>query len=148
MSDQPRQTDPDPPCPCGSGRPLAACCGPVIAGEAAAATAEALMRSRYSAYVLGDADHLRASWHPTSRPERIELDDQTRWLGLKVLSSTGGGARDRDGTVEFVARYKIGGRAYRLHEISRFLREGGRWTYVGGEAGESDSRVKAAGKRR
>ena len=92
------------------------------------------MRSRYSAYVLHKHDYLLATWHMDSRPARSELETdaaQTRWLGLKVI-----GHADTDpghAIVEFVARYRVGGgRAVRLHEISRFLLENGRWWYVDG----------------
>ena len=93
-----------------------------------------LMRSRYSAYVLGLGDYLLATWHPDTRPARaaLALDTKTTWLGLEVRRH----ARENDNaaTVEFVARYRIGGdSAVRLHEVSRFLREDGRWFYLDGE---------------
>ncbi|MDR0184396.1 YchJ family protein [Lysobacter arvi] len=123
---------PSTPCPCGRDRPYGQCCGPLHAG-APAADAEALMRSRYCAYVLGDVPYLLASWHPDTRPETLDLGDAaaTRWLGLDVKRHT---VVDADhAIVEFVARYRVGGgSAFRLHEISRFLREGGRWYYVDG----------------
>ncbi|MDO9224699.1 MAG: YchJ family metal-binding protein [Pseudomonadota bacterium] len=126
--------NPDTPCPCGSGRPLAACCGPYLAGAALPPDAEALMRSRYSAYVLGDEAYLLTTWHPDTRPPSLDLDQgpATKWLGLAVKRHEDDG--DGRATVEFVARYKIGGRAHRLHETSRFLREGGRWLYLGGNS--------------
>jgi SEC-C motif-containing protein len=120
-------------CPCGLGRPYAACCGPLHAG-AIAESAEALMRSRYSAYVLGDIDYLLASWHADTRPDRLDLGDAaaTRWLGLEVRRHAMTGADTA--IVEFVARYKSGGApAVRLHELSRFVREDGRWFYVDGD---------------
>jgi SEC-C motif domain protein len=89
------------------------------------------MRSRYTAFVLGDAAYLLATWHPDTRPAKVNLRDATKWLGLEVRDH-----REVDGThaeVEFVARYRIAGRAVRLHERSRFLREDGRWLYVDGE---------------
>jgi SEC-C motif-containing protein len=117
-------------CPCGSGRTEDACCGPLLAG-AAAATAEALMRSRYCACVRGERDYLLASWHPSTRPATLELDENVRWLGLSVKRHEQG-APDA-AVVEFIARYRIGGgSAVRLHEISRFVREGGRWYYRDG----------------
>ncbi len=90
------------------------------------------MRSRYSAYVLKLTDYLRATWHPRTRPESLDLnDDGSKWLGLavkthEVLDAT-------HATVEFVARYRLAGRAYRLHEVSRFVCEDGRWFYVDGD---------------
>ena len=130
MPTQPSTTS---PCPCGRPLSYAACCGAYHAGEATAPDAEALMRSRYSAYVLGLEAYLRATWHATTRPAASErlCDAATRWLGLEVRShepGTGDAA-----SVEFVARYKVGGRAHRLHEISRFVREEGRWYYVDGQ---------------
>ncbi|MCD6704941.1 MAG: SEC-C domain-containing protein [Thiobacillus sp.] len=122
-------------CPCGSGRVLEACCGRFHAGTPAP-DAEALMRSRYSAYVLGLEDYLLATWHPATRPAALELDATPRpqWLGLAVKSHAPLVARQA--TVEFVARYKLNGRALRLHETSRFEHVDGRWLYVGGEIRE------------
>jgi len=121
-------------CPCGSLAAYAACCGRWHAGplHLQAPDAESLMRSRYSAYVMGLEDYVRQTWHPSTRPEQpMELDPAVRWLGLEVRGHV---PRDADNaTVEFVARSKLGGRAARLHETSRFVREGGRWYYVDGE---------------
>ncbi|HSG90205.1 MAG TPA: YchJ family metal-binding protein [Pseudomonadales bacterium] len=118
-------------CPCDSGRAYGDCCEPIHAG-ADARTAADLMRSRYSAFVLENADHLLASWHPDTRPATIEFDLDSRWLGLKIRATAAGGPEDDVGTVEFVARYKIDGRGHRLHELSEFVRHEGRWTYVTG----------------
>ena len=91
------------------------------------------MRSRYSAFVLGRADYLLATWHPKTRPATLDLDPAARWLGLEVRACGASGARH--GQVEFVARYREHGRAVRLHERSRFTRErDGRWYYVDGDA--------------
>lgn len=120
-------------CPCQSGRSYAQCCALLHRGEALAADAQALMRSRYSAYVRGDADYLRATWHASTRPVTLDLDTpSTRWLGLEVRRHL---QSDADhALVEFVARYRVGGApAVRLHEISRFVREDGRWYYLDGE---------------
>lgn len=118
-------------CPCGSGCRLADCCGRYHAG-AAAPDAEALMRSRYSAYALVLEDYLLATWHPSTRPAALDLDAASpRWLGLEIRRHTPSG--DDTAIVEFVARYKLGGRAYRLHETSLFVHEDGRWYYVDGE---------------
>lgn len=120
------------PCPCGSGRAYARCCGPLHAG-APAPTAEALMRSRYSAFVLGMEPYLLASWHASTRPATLDLATQhpaPTWLGLEVKHHESDSDR---ATVEFVARYRLGGgRAQRQHEVSRFVREDGRWYYVDG----------------
>ena len=116
-------------CPCASDLPYTQCCQPYHAGEAAP-TPEALMRSRYSAYVLGLLDYLLATWHPSTAPGDLALD-AVKWLGLEVKAAA---AKGDAGVVEFVARYRdSSGRAQRLHEISRFLRENGRWRYLDGE---------------
>lgn len=118
-------------CVCGSGRVAADCCARHHAGEPAP-DPEALMRSRYSAYVLGLTDYLLATWHPTTRPAALTRDEAgLKWLGLDVRRCA---MQDADhGTVEFVARSKLGGRAHRLHETSRFVRENGRWFYLDGD---------------
>lgn len=126
---------PQPPEPCPCGRPLsyAACCGRHHAGIPAA-DAESLMRSRYSAYVLGLEDYLLATWHASTRPAALDLElgPQPKWLGLEVRARTKtDDTADDTATVEFVARCRIGGRAQRLHELSRFVREAGRWYYIG-----------------
>ena len=93
--------------------------------------AEALMRSRYDAFVRRDAAHLLATWHPSTRPPSIEFDPAVKWIGLDVREHRA--IDDTHAEVEFVARYRVGGRAQRLHERSRFVREGGQWFYVDGE---------------
>ncbi|MET8908694.1 YchJ family protein [Micromonospora sp. NPDC004551] len=118
------------PCPCGSGLPYADCCGPVHRGVSAAATAEALMRSRYSAFAVGDADHLLRTWHSTTRPPRLRLDPGTRWTRLEVLDTDRGGLFDTEGTVRFRAHYREAGRPGTMAEHSRFVREDGRWVYL------------------
>lgn len=122
-------------CPCESGRPFETCCAPYLAGGKSAPTAEALMRSRYCAYTRRDAAYLLRTWHPSTRPAVLDLerDAGLRWLGLKILGCTAGGADGEAGTVEFVARYKVGGKAGRLCENSRFVREEGLWYYLDGE---------------
>ena len=138
-------------CPCG-GPSYAACCGPYIDGAAIAPTAETLMRSRYTAYGLRNEPYLLVTWHASTRPSEPILSDEEKvqWLGLEVKSAlrlrqrkaeVAGVATaqpadpDRD-TVEFVARFKVNGKAQRLHEISNFVREpadgGPRWYYVDG----------------
>ena len=122
------------PCPCGLPLPYTACCGLWHEGPKylQAPTTEALMRSRYSAFVLGRHDYLLATWHPTTRPAAIEPDPPgLRWLGLEVKSYR---LLDADhAEVEFVARFRVGGKAVRQHERSRFVREAGRWFYLDGK---------------
>ncbi len=127
-------------CPCGrrdaAGRAqrLAQCCGPYVDAfdTHPAPDAEALMRSRYSAFVLERADYLRATWHASKRPSQVSFDAGVKWLGLEVRDFQ---VIDADhAEVEFVARQRDrSGRAVRLHERSRFVREGGRWYYVDGD---------------
>ncbi len=120
-------------CYCGSGRPYATCCGRLHSGAENAASAEALMRSRYSAYVLGLEPYLLATWHASTRPAALDLAEEagTKWLGLEVKRQQVQDASHA--TVEFVARYRVAGRGYRLHETSRFVCEDGRWFYVDGD---------------
>ena len=121
------------PCPCGSGHRFSACCGPYLDGTALPETAEVLMRSRYTAYTLGNAAYLTATWHPTTRRKDLGLEEPVKWIGLEILSCEAGGPGDTRGQVEFIARYKLGGRAHRLHEVSRFQRREGRWYYLDGD---------------
>ena len=91
------------------------------------------MRARYSAFCLHLEAYLRASWHPQTRPSSLAFDPAQRWLGLKNVACEAGGTADATGQVEFVARYKIHGKAFRLHENSRFSRVDGHWLYVDGD---------------
>ena len=118
-------------CPCGTGSPYDDCCGRYHAGEQSAPTAEALMRSRFSAFAVGDAGHLLRTWHPSTRPDGLDLDRARHWTRLEVLARSGGGLFDAEGRVEFRAHSERGGRPEVLREDSRFVREGGRWLYVG-----------------
>ncbi|THU00307.1 hypothetical protein E9531_10595 [Lampropedia puyangensis] len=115
--------------------PLHDCCGRFLlldAGETAPAPdAEHLMRSRYTAFTLQHTAYLLATWHLSTRPTSLDLDDQTRWLGLEVRAHTP--LDDTHSEVEFVARYREQGRGHRLHERSRFVKEDGRWWYVDGD---------------
>jgi SEC-C motif-containing protein len=119
-------------CPCGNPKNKADCCGQYIEGRVPAPTAEALMRSRYTAYTLRCEAYLLATWHVGTRPPLLDLASETptQWLGLTVQKYQQQDAEHA--TVGFVARYKVQGKAYRLHEISRFVREDGRWFYVDG----------------
>lgn len=129
-------------CPCGRlhgtgprARPLsyAQCCGRFLdpAHTIPAPDAESLMRSRYTAFVTGQRDYLLATWHASTRPATLELDAAARWLGLEVRGHRSTGEQTAE--VEFVARYRLAGRAVRLHETSRFVCEAGRWFYVDGD---------------
>lgn len=114
------------PCPCGLPATYPECCGRYHSG-AAAPTAEALMRSRFSAFAVGDAAYLRETWDPATRPRRVDVDPATRWTRLEVLDRSGGGLLESTGTVRFRAHHDAGVVA----EDSRFRRTGGRWLYVG-----------------
>ncbi|MYS93398.1 MULTISPECIES: YchJ family protein [Streptomyces] len=116
-------------CPCGLPQAYEACCGRYHSGAAAAPTAEALMRSRYSAFVKGDAGYLLRTWHPRTRPGTLELDPRMRWTGLEILGTSDGSAFHSGGAVEFRASYRGGA----LHERSRFERVDGAWVYVDGD---------------
>ena len=127
-------------CPCGGvphGVSFAQCCGPVLSGEALAETAEALMRSRYTAYAVGDADHLFRSWHARTRPDDVAPDPRVRWVGLSVVDVVAGGADDAEGVVEFRAQWVSDDdgpvRRGDEHERSRFVRRAGRWVYLDAE---------------
>ena len=122
----------DAACPCGSGRGYAECCGPLHAG-APALTAEALMRSRFSAFARGDAAYLTASWHPLTRPRDLDLDADVVWGRLQIVDTVAGGPGDAEGVVEFRASYRAPDGAGLLHERSHFTRVDGRWVYVDGD---------------
>ncbi len=119
-------------CPCGSGERFDGCCHPLLGGEVAP-SAERLMRSRYSAFVVGDARYLRQTWHPGTRPQRLELDAAQRWTGLEIVDAVGGGPEDRRGVVEFRAHWRHGRERGVLQERSRFIRQHDRWWYVDGD---------------
>ena len=123
-------------CPCGSGRDYAACCGPIHAGEPAP-TAEALMRSRFSAFALGDTAYLLHSWHPSTRPVDLEPDPDVVWRRLQLVDTVAGAPDDAEGIVEFRASYRGSDGAGVLHERSRFVRVEGRWVYLDGETPDS-----------
>ncbi len=121
-------------CPCGSGKSYNQCCRLYHDGKAAP-TAESLMRSRYTAYVLRNGAYLHRSWHPTTRPNKKSLLQltPTDWQGLTVVRTEQGSEQDANGIVEFIAHYQEAGIAQQLHETSRFVREAGKWYYVNGD---------------
>ncbi|MFB8772663.1 YchJ family protein [Streptomyces broussonetiae] len=116
-------------CPCGLAEPYERCCGRYHSGAAAAPSAEALMRSRYAAFVRRDEAYLLRTWHPRTRPARLELDPGMRWTGLEILDAVDGSAFHSSGTVTFRASFRGGA----LHERSRFERVDGAWVYVDGD---------------
>jgi len=117
-------------CPCLRGLPYEECCAPLHRGDERGATAEHLMRSRFSAFAVGDAEYLLATWHRSTRPPSLELDPELRWYRLDILGTSAGGPLDHEGTVEFEAFYRSPAGAGSQRENSRFVREDGRWYYV------------------
>ncbi|WP_035281056.1 YchJ family protein [Brevibacterium album] len=130
---------PDPPasapCPCGGypqGAEYSQCCEPALTLAAWPPTAQQLMRSRYTAHVLRNEDHLFRTWHPRTRPPEVEAEDGTVWTGLTVEAVTAGGLEDEEGIVEYRASYREpDGAPGELHEVARFVRRARRWMYLG-----------------
>ncbi|MBI4806458.1 MAG: YchJ family protein [Desulfovibrio sp.] len=140
------------PCPCGSERSLSECCGPIVSGKSLAPTAEALMRSRYSAYALGDMAHLKRSldprWHATfDEPGAKEWSEKATWKGLTVLSTKAGQEGDEEGEVEFVARFEMDGEEQQMRERARFRKKGGEWRYLDGKVKSTQEPVVASGPK-
>lgn len=121
------------PCPCNSGVAFGDCCEPLISGKRFALSAAALMRSRYTAYVLRHIPYLLASWHPATRPMAIDPATIPDWQGLEVMRTEKGGEADTAGVVEFTATALTRKGPCLLHEVSRFVKEDGHWFYVDGE---------------
>ncbi|GLZ79635.1 UPF0225 protein [Actinorhabdospora filicis] len=116
-------------CPCGLGGTYGECCGRWHRGEDAP-TAELLMRSRYTAFVVADAAYLRRTWHPSTRPAELDLSGGPEFTGLEILDGVGGSLFELAGTVRFRAHYREGGAPGVMEEHSRFVREDGRWFYL------------------
>ena len=121
-------------CPCCSGHGYDACCGRLLKGESAN-TAEQLMRSRYTAYALDDEKYLFETWHHSTRPQTLDLSQQNtiKWVGLKILGHSVDAKNPASARVEFVARYKLNGKAQKMHELSDFVYQEDRWFYVDGK---------------
>ncbi len=119
-------------CPCLSGEQYSGCCGRFHRGDAEAPTAEHLMRSRYSAFVVLDAGYLLRTWHPDTRPAGLELDPAIQWRRLDIVSTSRGGPLDSEGTVEFKAHFRHDGVRGVQHETSRFVRVARHWYYLDG----------------
>lgn len=122
-------------CPCLSGKEYDACCGPILSGAVTAPTAEALMRSRYSAFVRRETGYLADSVHPEHRADYDPVAvqrwaDHSEWVKLEILNTSGGGPDDQEGTVEFLATYRQKGATHVHHEVGQFLRHAGRWYYT------------------
>lgn len=119
-------------CPCGTGSNYGVCCGRLISGAAQARTAEELMRSRYSAYALGELDHIFRTWHPRTRPDDVSPGPGVEFIGLTIHDIVAGGPDDDLGVVEFTARMRTPEGVDEMRERSRFSRRAGRWMYVDG----------------
>lgn len=119
-------------CPCTSGDTYDGCCGPILSGAIAAPTAVRLMRSRFTAFATGDAEHLLRSWHPSTRPAGIDPDPDIRWTRLDILDTVAGGPFDAEGFVEFKAFFRADGAPGSMRERSRFVRENRTWLYLDG----------------
>lgn len=117
-------------CPCTSGLTFGECCGRWIVDGLPAPTAVQLMRSRFTAFAIADDRYLLATWHASTRPDELDLDQTIRWTRLDILRTEQGGPLERTGVVEFAAYYRHDGERGIQQEVSSFLREGGRWSYV------------------
>ncbi|GAB3130503.1 YchJ family metal-binding protein [Leifsonia psychrotolerans] len=125
-------------CPCDSGESYAECCGSYHTDRTTPPTAQLLMRSRYSAFAVGDSDYLLRTWHPSTRPATVDLDSTLRWIRLEVEHTERGGLFDGDGVVRFTAHYRDGAERGSQHETSRFVRFNRNWTYLDAIDGRSD----------
>ena len=138
-------------CHCGKGASYEECCLPYIEGKDLPATAEALMRSRYSAYASGEIEYIATTHIPKTRGD-VDLEaakqwsESAEWVGLEIVSTEAGGARDEAGRVEFAATYSVEGAEYRHHENSEFQKEDGRWFYVDGDIVKKKPVVRDAPK--
>lgn len=119
------------PCACNSGRQYSSCCEPLISGGASASTAEALMRSRYVAFALRNVDYLLRTWHPSTRPISIADSSLPELYGLQIVRTEAGSETDGEGVVEFRAQHALKKKIKSIQEISRFVKENGKWLYVG-----------------
>jgi len=127
------------PCPCGSGQDFVDCCQPLMQGTQTAQTAEALMRSRYSAHVKAEIDYIYETTHPSKRgsvdkKEVAAWSKKSDWQSLEILHTEAGGPKDTEGTVEFVARYRIKEKSIQHHEVAEFVKTEGRWYFMDGQA--------------
>jgi SEC-C motif domain protein len=122
-----------PPCLCGSGIEYNQCCGLYHSGDKLPATAEKLMRSRFTAYALDNTDYILATWDAAVQPEKVDFsEEKLAWQRLEIIDTKKGDIKDNKGIVEFKAFYLNNGEDYMLHEISRFAKANGRWFYVDG----------------
>ncbi len=133
-------------CPCGSKKPCSACCEPYIAGKAAAPTAEALMRARYTSYATGRIDFIEKTHAPESRADFDRKASEkwakdSAWKSLTVVATKNGGPADTTGVVSFIAGFSQGGKDYEHHEIAAFRKEGADWLFVDGKSPKPETHV-------
>ena len=128
-------------CPCNSGLSYSSCCKPFIAENKCAVTAEALMRSRYSAYVVKDVNYLLRTWHSSTRPAAIVSAEIPEWCDLHIVRTEAGDESDNHGVVEFKAKAIGQKKIFNLHEVSRFVKENNQWFYVDGDINESPAAI-------
>ena len=138
-------------CPCGSGKHFNECCEPILEGESKAETAEALMRSRYSAYVVGKIDYLGNTLHPDHRHDHDaeatrRWAKNSEWISLEIGQVEAGGKGDAKGAVEFTAMYREKGMQHMHHENSRFEKINGDWFYVDGDLVVPETQVRQTPK--
>lgn len=124
-------------CPCKSGKPYSKCCEPYITGKENAPTAEALMRSRYTAFVKKEVDYIIKTRHPSAGPNELELDIIPAWISLQIVRTEDGQENDTHGIVEFKANAIVDHKIAVLHEVSEFEKNDGQWFYVDGQINES-----------
>ncbi len=125
-------------CPCNSGLEFEVCCEPFLTEHALPKTAEALMRSRYTAYALGAIEYLYATSGPKVRKEfdaesSRQWAESAEWQGIEIVKIVDGGESDDSGTVEFIARYSVNDTPYHHHESAEFTRKDGRWLFLDGK---------------
>ena len=141
-----------PKCPCGSDLELAKCCEPFLTGKAVPETAEQTMRARYTAYTRADIPFLLDTVHPSKRESTDEASARrwatgSEWLGLQIVSTDEGGPKDKEGLVEFIARFRDRkGELHTHHEVSKFLKEDGRWYFFDGHAPQPEQAIRTSPK--
>ncbi len=139
------------PCPCGSSLPYSECCEPLIRNEKSAETAEALMRSRYTAYAKTEVEYIIRTTHPAQRKQDSEQNIRewsrnSTWLGLQILKTEAGTADDEAGIVEFIATYTESGEQVEHHELAQFKKENGEWFFWDGTAPKPKQYVRESPK--
>ena len=125
------------PCPCGSDSIYRLCCGRFIEGDGIPETPEQLMRSRYTAYTIQNDSYLLATWHSSTRPASLSVENElpVKWVELTIVRAMDVKKDDTNAVVEFIALFKLNGKSEQMHEVSEFVKEEGCWFYCKGEVG-------------